>query len=116
MDNTLNIRQIRSDYKLSQKDIANIVGCRQGFVSQVENGVDPMPSEWAKKIADSLNISDIQKYYKLPIQSVTGNGNHDNNMINSCSSTAIEKLIDEMAEQRKSYTAIIDKLIEKISK
>jgi predicted transcriptional regulator len=39
MDNTLNIRQIRSDYKLSQKDIANIVGCRQGFVSQVENGV-----------------------------------------------------------------------------
>lgn len=32
-----------------------------------------------------------------PVQTVTGDGNHDNNMINSCSTAAIEKLIKKIS-------------------
>lgn len=105
-------------------DLAAKLKYTKSSLSQILNGSVPADKFIEKLCNFDKNINSVwilkgEGDMLLPsstVQSVTGNGNHDNNMINSCSTTAIEKLIDEMAEQRKSYTAIIDKLIEKISK
>lgn len=103
-------------------DLAAKLKYTKSSLSQILNGVVPADKFVEKLCKFDKNINYVWivngegEMLHIPptTQTVSGNGNHDNNMINSCSTSAVEKLIVEMAEQRKSYTAIIDKLIDKL--
>lgn len=109
----------------SQKDLAYKLGYKDEVsFSQIINGKTKEPKDFIQRInkiipfnPDWLLTGNGEMLLNTsPVQTVTGDGNHDNNMINSCSTAAIEKLIVEMSEQRKTYAAIIDKLIDKLQK
>ena len=44
------LKKFRKEKGLSQKELANILGIGQSFVSQIENGKDPMPDSLKEKL------------------------------------------------------------------
>ena len=51
------IRQLRTQNKLTLKDLSQKTGLSVSFLSQVENGSSSLAITSLKKIADSLNVS-----------------------------------------------------------
>lgn len=57
-----NLEKFRKCQKMTQKQIAAIVGCGQSFISAIENGQDKMPVTWITLLEEKLDISDIGDY------------------------------------------------------
>lgn len=58
----LDLKKIRKDLTLTQRKFAEIFDVPQSFISQIENGKDPMPAHWIPKLTQMLNISDLSMY------------------------------------------------------
>ena len=58
----LDIKRIRREHHISQKELAERVGCTQSQLSLVENMKRYAPDELVKKIAEELSIANIDKY------------------------------------------------------
>lgn len=43
------LKKFRSDKKITQGEIATLLGCKQGFISQIEKGRSKVPSDWMIK-------------------------------------------------------------------
>lgn len=56
------LKKIRKELKQTQKEFASIFGVPQSFISQIENGIDPMPASWIPKLVEMLGISDLSEY------------------------------------------------------
>ena len=54
----LDIKRIRREHHISQKELAERVGCTQSQLSLVENMKRYAPDELVKKIAEELSIAD----------------------------------------------------------
>ncbi len=52
-----NIKEIREDHDLNQKDVAKILGMRQQQYSRYENGTQSFPIEHLDKLANYYNTS-----------------------------------------------------------
>lgn len=53
----IDIKQFRKDNNLSQIDLANILGCTQGFVSSLERGKRPIPEGVITKLLSFPNYN-----------------------------------------------------------
>ena len=56
------LRKIRKTLKLTQRELASVFSVPQSFISQIENGIDPMPTSWTPKLKEMLNVSDLSEY------------------------------------------------------
>jgi len=73
---TFDLRHFREDYKISQKALSEQLGVGQSFISQIENGKDPMPNALISKLKEIYQLDDVSKYYKGGIgHTTTGNFN-----------------------------------------
>lgn len=52
------LKRFRKENNISQKKLSDILGVGQPFISQIENGKDPMPAAFMSKLADIYNISE----------------------------------------------------------
>lgn len=59
---TFNLKGLREDTHLTQKQLSELLDVPQSFISNVERGKDPMPFGWKKKIEEQLSAIDISKY------------------------------------------------------
>lgn len=59
---SFNLEKFRKDQKMTQKQVAIIVGCGQSFISAIENGQDKMPNTWVKILEKEFNIANISDY------------------------------------------------------
>lgn len=53
---SIDIKVFRGRNNLTQKQLAEYFGIGQGFISQMENGVDPIPDKYIRKILDDSNL------------------------------------------------------------
>lgn len=58
----INLKNIRKDLGLTQRKFAEIFDVPQSFISQIENGKDPMPAHWIPELTRMLNAQDLSKY------------------------------------------------------
>ena len=58
----LDIQRIRSEKKITQKELAKITGYPQGFISKMEHGKVSTPESFIEKIRDFFEIPDIETY------------------------------------------------------
>ena len=74
------IKKLRKEKKISQTELADYIGMKQGHISAIENGlVKNMTIETSKKIAEKLNIP----FDELWFNNEPGIENQDNNEISS---------------------------------
>lgn len=52
----IDIKEFRRKNKLTQKQFAAYLGVGQGFVSQMENGINPIPEKYISKILDDSTV------------------------------------------------------------
>ena len=52
-----NIKYARKELKLSQEQLASIVGCERSFISRIEHGKCGIPFDTVLLIADGLGVS-----------------------------------------------------------
>lgn len=52
----IDIKEFRRKNKLTQKQFAAYLGVGQGFVSQMENGINPIPAKYIRKILDDSTV------------------------------------------------------------
>lgn len=65
----LDLKKIRKDLTLTQRKFAEMFDVPQSFISQIENGKDPMPAHWIPKLTQMLNISNLS-IYQLAVTNV----------------------------------------------
>ena len=58
----LDLKRIRREHHISQKELAERLGCTQSQLSLVENMVRYASDDLVKKVAEELSIEDIDKY------------------------------------------------------
>lgn len=58
----IDLKKIRKELKLTQKQFASTFSVPQSFISQIENGIDPMPASWSPKLIEMLGVSDLSEY------------------------------------------------------
>lgn len=56
------LKRFRKEKKISQKALAEELGVVQSFISQMENGKDPIPSPVLAKLVDLYDIENISDY------------------------------------------------------
>lgn len=124
------LKGFRKDKKITQKEIAEIFACNQNFISRIESGIRPLPAD-KMEILQSV-YGDISEYYKEDLEP---NDSHTNTVNISRDSVkvggdvggsirqggdlseVVEKLVDELAEQRRMNNRqleLINTLIEKL--
>lgn len=52
----IDIKEFRRKNKLTQKQFAAYLGVGQGFISQMENGINPIPEKYIRKILDDPDL------------------------------------------------------------
>ena len=67
-----NIRKIRKEKKLTQKELGKLCGMSEAQIGQYENGLRNPKMETLKKIAKALKVSsfDLIDGYKIPVYQV----------------------------------------------
>lgn len=117
------LKDFRTDNRLKQSDLRNILGCTQPTISQIENGRMPMPANFIRILNETFGEDAIAKYIEPDTTIVTsnngstsiaGNGNHHIN-----ANATLEMAINEIAEQRKLVAKAqeqIDRLIALLEK
>jgi transcriptional regulator with XRE-family HTH domain len=64
------IREIREMRKMSQRDLAKLVGCTDGSISRLEAGERRLTSDWMSKIADALRVRPAELFAENPSDEV----------------------------------------------
>lgn len=67
----IDLKGFRKAKKLSQVALGDLLGIKQSFVSQIENGIDPMP-EWIEKKLSELYPEDASLYRALKGKVLSG--------------------------------------------
>ena len=55
------LKEFRTDNKLKQSDLRNILGCTQPTISQIENGRMPMPTNFIR------NARNVGGFFYTPV-------------------------------------------------
>ena len=102
----IDLQKIRKLKKKTQQEIADIVGCKQSFISQIENRQDAMPDGWIPILQRELDIEDISEYitYVDPQNiasslSIAGNG------------ISVNKEVDKFIDLLKSRDELLREIV-----
>ena len=98
----VDLAKIRSDYSISQKDLAEKLGVKQSFLSNIERGRSPLPPEKLDKIIEIFGIEDIDSYYIEDI---------GNNSVSKSQSDNTNSIINDSAIFEK-FVGIMEKMTE----
>lgn len=66
----IDIKEFRLKNKLTQKQLATYFGIGQGFISQMENGINPIPEKYIRKILDDPKVDSSMVQVVEPISDV----------------------------------------------
>ncbi|MFV0506296.1 MAG: XRE family transcriptional regulator [Bacteroidales bacterium] len=58
----LDLRKLRKDLKLTQKELAELLQVQQPYLSRIENGLDGVSSALLNKIKERLSIHNLEDY------------------------------------------------------
>lgn len=117
------LKEFRTDKKLKQSDLQNILGCAQSMISRIENGREAMPANFIRILNETFGKDVVSKYIDPDVSvtasdngstAISGNGNHHIN-----ANATLEMAINEIAEQRKLVSKAqeqIDRLITLLEK
>ena len=61
----LDIQRIRSERKITQKELSRLTGYPQGFISRMEQGKVSTPESFIDKVKEVFGIEDIMTYVTL---------------------------------------------------
>ena len=101
---TFDLKAFRTDKKLTQKELSNIFGCNQNFISRIESGERPLPADKIPLLAS--RYGDITKYFR-EIMPITVNQNknspnailgNNNKVTTSADNTALIELYKNRIE------------------
>lgn len=126
----LNLKQLRQSLGLSQVQLSTEIGLAQGYISELEKGKKQITDEVIAKLHDRFGVNVVEEWMQeTPIVQQTIEGGENNNFsgtgdltINNCSSIPLEafnKMLAEIAEQRKIVAKSqeqIDRLINLLEK
>lgn len=59
---SLDLKKLRKDLQLTQKQLAEVLEVQQPFLSRIENGLDPVPRSFYDKFRDKLQVQNIEDY------------------------------------------------------
>lgn len=125
----MDVQKFRHDYKLNQKDLADIIGCKQSNVSLIEKGERNFTNFQIRLLIEKFGLETVAKYAEPselpqgitvnapvisgnsgPVQS--GSGNQMSTAGDTASLIALmNKMLDENAKQMATKDAQIDRLI-----
>ncbi len=57
------LKRFRRDNRLTQTQIANLFGCKQSYISDIERFRRPMPEAYMKILLDRFNAEEVKTYY-----------------------------------------------------
>lgn len=113
----MDLQRLRHDYKLSQSELASILGCKQSNISTMENSSKPLSALNVKILIEKYGYEAISKYADAtelpPVSGGSGsveavNSNVQNGDGNSI--TADATLIKVMKQQSDQNSALISEL------
>lgn len=113
---SIDLKRFRADNKLSQIELANILGIGQSFVSQIENGRNPMPDGIKDKLSEIYGCLRQYEtsYEETAIQMAPDETNQqDEDMTYNRFFEAIERRdrqIDEILSQNSSLLRILERM------
>lgn len=102
---TIDIKRLRKDNKMTQVEMANVLNCKQSFISGIENGNYSLPDTMIELLSNKFG--DLSTYIISNI--ITPQPQQPND------DSAATPALDELAELRRSLLQLIEnngKLIE----
>lgn len=95
----LNLAQIRSEYGISQLALAERLGVKQSFLSNVERGKCNLPADKLDMVIEMFHIDDINVYY-IDVEDVVNTAKtHSDNTNSIINDTAILDRIVSVVEK-----------------
>lgn len=110
---TLDLKSLRKDKRMTQKELSAILKVPQSFISQVESGKAPMPAHWEDILREHFKISDLSIYQKDMDKEIPYN---NVNAKPFSSFNDMEVVITVLKSQLDTYTSIIKEKDEQIKK
>lgn len=127
----MDLQKFRHDYKLSQRGLADILGCKQSNISSMENSEKPLSTLNVKILIEKFGFDAISKYLtaeELPASSVVnvdinkteikGNTapvqNGDNNQM-SADATLVQ-VLKQQSDQNSALLAELSKRSEQMDR
>lgn len=118
--NMFDLKAFRKDFKMSQGEMKDFLGCTQSYISLVENGNRELTEQYVDKIRAKYG-NDVAEYYS----SCNIKEKYDNDITDDesepkiCSNEIVLSLIEEIAAHREQvqYTIeLVKKLVEYVTK
>lgn len=107
----LNLNQLRSAHGLKQTDLSAMINTTQGYISELEKGKKPITEEIMSKLRSSFGDEELEKYMEEAptvqqtvegeVNNFSGTGNVTVQEGSSIPLEAFNKILAEIAEQRK---------------
>lgn len=82
----MNLRQFRKDYQLGQSDLAELFGCKQGHISNIESGSRSITGLQIRLLIEKYGLDAVSKYAdpsELPAGPVVNIDMHKDNFQNN---------------------------------
>ena len=114
MTKYLNLKLLRQSLGLSQVQLSTEIGLAQGYISELEKGKKQITDEVISKLYDRYGHDVVDEWMQEPhvvqqtvereINNFSGTGDVSVQSGNSIPMEAFNKMLDELAEQRKIVT------------
>ena len=114
MTKYLNLKLLRQSLGLSQVQLSTEIGLAQGYTSELEKGKKQITDEVISKLYDRYGHDVVDEWMQEPpvvqqtvereINNFSGTGDVSVQSGNSIPMEAFNKMLDELAEQRKIVT------------
>lgn len=114
---TFDLKRFRLDKKLTQVDLAELFSCKQNFISRIEAGIRPIPSE--KLDILQSKFGDISDYYTEKAEGVLLPDANPQEMLFAGADAFSRQLIQMMNEKLIAPYSLLeekDKEIEKLNR
>ncbi|MFV0554830.1 MAG: helix-turn-helix transcriptional regulator [Mangrovibacterium sp.] len=79
---SLDVKKLRKELQLTQKQLAEVLEVQQPFLSRIENGLDPVPRSFFEKFKEKLHVHNLEDYELSPSQSTYRKLRTDSNFEN----------------------------------
>ncbi len=110
------IKTLRSEFGITQKELADRLNISQGFLSSVESGRNPFPDERVTDLQAIFPEVNLEEYEICTTTKRTIIGSHNNNSeVKINDSELIEKIVDAVAQIPRGESSADEKRSERLS-
>ncbi len=111
------LKEFRSENNLTQIELANLFGCKQSFISDIERGKRPMPKQYIDILFDKFGNSKIELHFKDDSPAYKQNISKNTFNEDAENYDSIQKLkseIKDLKEKLDSRQEVIDQLTQEL--